>query len=132
MKYLIPALALALVVSACGKYEEGPDFSLRSKKGRLAGSWELKKVDGKEPDEQATWEFKKDGDLIMDAEVWFMDTTFFWTFYLDWEFSPDKEDLVLSDPNGGDVVDYSILQLSNKELKLLDKSANSEAYFEKD
>ena len=40
-------LAIAAVVfTGCGKYEDGPDFSLRSKNARLQGEWEMTKADG--------------------------------------------------------------------------------------
>ena len=40
---LAMAAFLALSVQSCGKYEEGPGLSLRSKKARVAGTWKLSK-----------------------------------------------------------------------------------------
>jgi hypothetical protein len=33
-----------LVLASCGRYEEGPGFTLRSKKGRLAGDWKVTEI----------------------------------------------------------------------------------------
>ncbi len=35
------AIVLAFIFSGCGKYEDGPFFSIRSKNSRLTGEWEL-------------------------------------------------------------------------------------------
>ena len=40
-QFISLALITLLVFSSCGKYEEGPDFSLRTKKKRLVGIWAL-------------------------------------------------------------------------------------------
>ena len=48
-QFLTPVQALVVIAvlnTACGKYPEGPGFSLRSKVGRLSGEWEW--VDDKE------------------------------------------------------------------------------------
>ncbi len=33
-----------LVLASCGRYEEGPGFTLRSKKSRLAGDWKVAEI----------------------------------------------------------------------------------------
>jgi len=40
LSILFAAFAVVFLAS-CGKYEEGPGFSLRSKTSRLAGTWTL-------------------------------------------------------------------------------------------
>ena len=37
----VAIIAVAVFSSSCHKYEEGPKFSLASKKGRLAGTWKF-------------------------------------------------------------------------------------------
>lgn len=37
------AFAISVVFISCGKYEEGPSISLRTKKARLTGVWEISK-----------------------------------------------------------------------------------------
>ena len=44
MRKNILFIIIVLAIASCGKYEEGPGFSLRSKKNRLSGEWEFKKV----------------------------------------------------------------------------------------
>lgn len=41
---LVSFLGIALMFASCGKYEEGPSFSLRSKKARAVGVWTYEKV----------------------------------------------------------------------------------------
>ena len=43
MKFIVPILFLSLLVSACGKYENGSKFTLLSKKARVVNSWKLEK-----------------------------------------------------------------------------------------
>lgn len=38
---ILTLLLPALLLFSCGKYEEGPNFSLRTKKSRLVGEWKL-------------------------------------------------------------------------------------------
>ena len=74
MKRVIYALLIlvGLQLASCGKYEEGPGFSLRSKTGRLAGEWTIEKmtVDGEDFTAFVAafitnTEFTKDGDYIV-------------------------------------------------------------------
>jgi hypothetical protein len=37
---------VAIVFTGCGKYEDGPAFSLRSKNARLQGEWEMTEAEG--------------------------------------------------------------------------------------
>ena len=66
---LAGGLLTAVSVSpSCGKYDDGPGFSLASKKSRLAGTWELEKwkSDGLTQDLSnlsLEIELEKDGDL---------------------------------------------------------------------
>ncbi|MBU0486376.1 MAG: hypothetical protein KKA07_12715 [Bacteroidetes bacterium] len=39
MRQFLLFIFVALLLSACGKYEQGPELSLRSKKARLTGDW---------------------------------------------------------------------------------------------
>ncbi len=40
-KYIVLSLVLIFILSACKKYEEGPDFSLRTKTERVANTWKI-------------------------------------------------------------------------------------------
>ena len=43
-KSLLFFLTVILVMSSCGKYQDGPTFSLLSKKSRIANTWKIDKV----------------------------------------------------------------------------------------
>jgi hypothetical protein len=79
----------ALIFSSCGKYEEGPGISLKSKAARLAGTWEYEKmiVDGTEQDisllAEMTSTIEKDGTGKMKWGAFESD--------LEWEFDDKKE-----------------------------------------
>lgn len=121
----IAAWAVLLVVS-CGKYEDGPNFSLRSKKSRVVGEWYYEGiyVDGVEmttPEDLVGYSstFEKNGeylDMAVDAgnPIVTVGT---------WDFANDKEELAITtqyvDWNNTlvyNTINYKILRLTNKEL----------------
>lgn len=110
-------LALTIVTAlnfvSCGKYEDGPNFSLRTKKARLSGEWEVIRIGNINfPSEGYSLEmdFSKDGDL----EFTYSDFTYSYTERGEWEFSGDKEELELTIDNV--TQKFEILRLTNKEL----------------
>jgi hypothetical protein len=107
-----------LLVAACGKYEEGPSLSLRSKKARVANEWAIayayKFDDMKDKTTDyinETWEFKKDGDFT-ERESDIVDKAG------TWDFMSDKEEIVISFPTK--VKKYKILRLKENEMWLKD------------
>lgn len=52
---------LVISLTSCGKYEDGPDFSLRTKKQRLTGTWIVVETIPKQQGFQ-------EGDYIIDLE----------------------------------------------------------------
>lgn len=110
-------LALTIVTAlnfvSCGKYEEGPNFSLRTKKARLTGEWEIVRIGNTTfPSEGYSLEmdFSKDGDLKFTYSYF----TYSYSESGEWEFSGDKEDLLITIDN--DISKFEILRLTNKEL----------------
>jgi hypothetical protein len=110
-------LALTIVTAlnfvSCGKYEDGPNFSLRTKKARLSGEWEIVRIGNVNfPSEGYSIEmdFSKDGDL----EFTYSYFTYSYTERGEWEFSGDKEDLLLT--FGNETQKFEILRLTNEEL----------------
>ena len=90
---VVAVIITAFVLGSCGKYEEGPAFSLKSKKARVVGTWEVEKVleNGKVPLEEGddlnmTWTFEKDGTNKVNL-------TFGQSYSMDmeWKFSDNKE-----------------------------------------
>lgn len=124
------AAALVTVVnfSSCKKYEDGPSLSLRTKKSRLTGEWEVVRVGNQSfpyNGYSLEMEFDKDGDLDFKYSY----GTYSYSYKGDWEFSGDKEELELS--FDGQITDFEILRLTNKELWLEEPNSNQEWRLEK-
>ena len=62
---LIILTLISCFLFSCSKYEDGPGISLRTKKARLTGTWEIAKINGQNPDLFEDWEFEfeKNGDF---------------------------------------------------------------------
>ena len=122
---LLFATALLLATS-CNKYENGPGLSLRTKKARLANTWELtESIDGNtdisEYTKGITLTIDKDGNFSFGgktpqgAQAEGEGT---------WEFSSDKTTLILTE-TGATIPDkWVITKLKNDEL-WLEKSQSS-------
>ncbi len=122
MKKIIYAFAIlvGLQFASCGKYEEGPGFSLRSKTARLAGEWSIEKVTIDGEDYTAfvaafitNTEFTKDGDYIVTSSDLFSGESA--VDKSKWEFSDDKSEVVITDADGSKS-NLEILRLTNSEF----------------
>ena len=111
-------MGMLLMGASCGKYEEGPGFSLRSKKARVANEWKVEYAyDFKDQIETTTdfagevWVFSKDGSYLKkeDGETKKTGT---------WDFISDKEEIAISFPT--DIDKYTILRLKENELWIKD------------
>jgi hypothetical protein len=124
--YLLFASFALLFFISCEKYEDGPAFSLLSKKSRVVGEWYYEGiyVDGVE---MTTSEdlvgfsstFEKNGEYLDLAVEAGNPIVTFGT----WEFANDKEELAITtqyvDWNNTlvyNTINYKILRLTNKEL----------------
>ncbi len=114
------ALMIALVVASCGKYEEGPKISLRSKKARLANEWVVTKYDVEEYEDGVLVDSYTENESS-DPTIIKIDKD--GTFEVDgekgtWEFKGDT-DLVFKYDDEPDYEDvFEIIRLKNKELIL--------------
>ncbi len=109
----------AFGISSCGKYEDGPGMSLRTKKARLTGVWDTKEyvdADGttSTDTDETTIEFTKDGNFTINSN----DPDFPFALTGQWEFSDDKEQLKMT--YAGDTETSTITRLTNKELWIKD------------
>jgi hypothetical protein len=112
---------LALVASSClfsCKYEEGPNLSLRTKKARLSGTWNVDKItedDGNiitpTSNYSLTYEFDKDGTGSYELEVLGIKNE----TKLEWEFVDQKKKLKI-DYADGNTITPLILRLTNDEF----------------
>jgi hypothetical protein len=131
--FSLALLAVAFVLGSCSKYEEGPAFSLRTKKARVAGTWKVEKYvdsDGTtsypDSDENGTVELTKDNTVKANFPFFGSQVT----VSGEWEFIKDKEWLrIILDFNGEkDVEDSKILRLKNDELWLEDVDGDQTHY----
>ena len=133
-------LTAVSVSPSCGKYDDGPGFSLASKKSRLTGTWELDKVKysdgslGNLNNVSIDVEFDKDGDFTIRSTTTYTNygsnDSYTYTNSGEWEFSSDKEEIEF-DPNDGGDYEWEINRLTNKELWVEDEYGN-EWEWEKD
>lgn len=108
-------------LNSCKKYPDGPDFSLRTKKARLTGTWELDKALVNNVDQTTlfllynpgyTVDIKKDETYTATTNNGTIDNG-------KWEFTNSKEHVkTTSTTTPGTVTDHKILKLENKALWL--------------
>ncbi|MBL4656360.1 MAG: hypothetical protein JKX73_00040 [Flavobacteriales bacterium] len=132
---IIAALFLAAVFTtsfeSCGKYEEGPSFTVKSKKGRLSRQWLFDAyVDGATGSTAPiagddVIEFMKNGTYTLSASGFSIPGT--------WEFSSNKEDIYATIDLGifGSITDtMRILRLTSKEFWTISTNgSNDETHY---
>ena len=129
-KYIKLSFILSMCVislfSGCKKYEEGPSFSLSSKKSRLTNTWKFVKVfdvttseDLTADFEGSTMEFQKDGTInLVENGMTETDT---------WKFTSDKEEIAISLASGGSII-WKIRKLAGKEFWFRDDVGTTDSY----
>lgn len=128
------AVVTILNFTSCKKYEDGPGFSLKSKKGRLTGDWELVKLENSNGDNyledfEIEFEFDKDGDFKLNYESSYYSYyygsqyTYNGTDRGEWEFDNNKKELEV-DLDGGGGWEFEIKRLTSDELWLEDQDGN--------
>jgi hypothetical protein len=116
---LILTLLIAATFTGC-IYEDGPKFSLLTKKARLSGEWVIESVKYNTTDVTSTYvsaiganyvmEIEKDGKYRTEGANPDTGT---------WTLGEDKDDVrFLSDQSGSTEMSYRILKLQSKELWL--------------
>jgi len=117
--YVFALTLTAAGISSCGKYEEGPGFSLMSKKARVTNTWKLTKVEvnGQDntPSESSyslTMTLKDDETLSATYTIFSLPYNVTGT----WAFSSDKANLILT--ANSETSTNEIIRLTNKEMKL--------------
>lgn len=124
----IAAVVIVFSFSSCGKYEDGPAFSLLTKKSRLCGDWVLDKYMVNDVDQTANfqavfgtnyvWDIEKDGAYHVHGSVSDDGT---------WELGEDKDDVRFkSSQANSSEVSYRILRLKSKELWLKHTESNGD------
>jgi len=128
LTYLTLAGTTVLGVSSCGKYEDGPNFSLRTKKARVVGDWNVKSVGSQVLGVQnvgtfqfgftVNMTFDKNGSVVQTWNYSYGSYSSSDSYSGDWTFSSDKEHLLMTMDGITDTME--IKRLTNKELWLDD------------
>ncbi len=119
-----------MTVTSCKKYDEGPGFSLKTKKGRIAGEWQVDKYitsGGTETQDNANTviTYEKDGTYKYSNDGG--------SFTGTWKFDDKKEKIIteFSYQFGGSTIvsqdTTTILRLTNKEFWTVDED-NDKVY----
>jgi len=112
----------AILFTACGKYEEGPAFNLKTKKARIVGTWGIKEitVNGNVQDlgdfANTTFELKKDGTGKLNTSFFGMTIS----VDMEWKFDDNKENLMIRMKNQNNEWEEwessEIIKLTSSEL----------------
>ncbi len=121
-RILVASLGVAaLTLQGCGKYEDGPAISLRTKNSRLTGEWKL--VDDNnggwiDDETEMVFEFQDDGDFKMSVtytyEYYGQTQTYSYSYLGEWEWLSGKETVLINMDN--DLITLNILKLTSEEL----------------
>lgn len=119
-KHSLAAVATAAVVfnfSSCGKYEDGPSFTLKSKTSRLVGEWDVDEIDGESlgSDYSITMDFEKGGDMTVTFEYSYYGYSYDYDSEGEWEWVDKKEAIEVSF-DGDDPIEFEILRLTSDEF----------------
>ncbi len=113
LKSLLIISLCAFAFTDCKKFEDGPMFSLRTKKARVEGDWKIVKYTTDGVDVPFNSDFiihiKKGGSYTINQSTNTLDGK--------WELGEDGDDLILT-PNDASILrsSYRILKLKNKEM----------------
>lgn len=123
---LVAVMGAAFTFSSCAKFEEGPKFSLLSKKSRLANTWAVEKatatsgsgtIDFTSQMSNYTLEIEKDGKYTI--------TNGNYTESGTWELGEDGDDVFFKSSQANSTEEaYRILKLKSKELWMKHTEAN--------
>jgi hypothetical protein len=127
------SLITAITFASCKKYEEGPVISLRSKKERVANTWQIEVAynDGEDVTEEYdeyTVKFTKDGDAELAALYSWGGFSYEYETNGTWSFMNNSEELEVDyEDDDADEV-YQILKLEEDELWLRVKGEEDELH----
>jgi len=143
--HLAFVMGMMLVLASCGKYEDGPFFSIRTKNARLEGNWKMIKQDRKSVSSFSTSTYTLANDVMTEnvdgivmtysySESWEISVkdnhitistledgfSEAYTTYWNWENGSSSKELINVD---GDL--YRVLKLTNKEMVLENNHSSS-------
>ncbi len=112
--FLFASLLVMTIVSSCGKYDDGPALSLRTKTARLVGDWTLDSYAGQTSAGSIKMSITKGGAVTT--------STSFGTYTGTWKWASSKEEVIFSNTTGD--VTAKITRLANKELWYTDDNGD--------
>jgi hypothetical protein len=134
LSILFAAVAVVLLAS-CGKYDNGPGFSLRSKKSRVVGEWTIESAAqaGVDITSSVTFggtvneKFDKDGVYTYTYDYTVLGQHINGSATGTWALSDDKSTLDVTN-GSGNVSSSKILRLTNKEMWLEESDGSGGTY----
>ncbi len=128
MLYIIATVVFAVSLTACGKYEDGPEVSLRSRKSRVDGDWKVTRYMVNGDDQTGShnndrYNFTKDGDVTYT----YTDNGLSISSSGTWDLVNDDEQLRTTTTVFGftNTDNWTILELRNETMKLRKTEGNS-------
>lgn len=120
MKNIVIASFLFIIVVSCGKYPEGPGFSLASKKARITNNWSLssQSTNGQVDNlNNFTWQvnIKEDETYTSNASVFNVPLV---NENGSWRFSDDKLNLLTTPSGSANTDSWKIIKLRKDEFKI--------------
>jgi hypothetical protein len=111
--FTVAGASIIATSSSCGKYEDGPGFSLLSKKSRIVGDWEVKSLGSTilNTGYGIDMSFEKNGSMLFTYSYAGSGNE---TYAGSWDFASDKENLIIT--LDGEATVFEIKRLTNKEL----------------
>jgi len=127
------ALLGSIGLSSCSKYEDGPAFSLRSKKDRITNTWRVERATNGGSDvtgafDQYELEMLSSGAASLAALYTLGILTFEFQTNGTWSLTNNNEDLRLDFDNNAADKTYEILRLMKDELWLREKGGSLELH----
>lgn len=128
IKTVIIAFLAITIIPSCKKYQDGPAFSLLTKKARICGDWSIESVSYNGVDQTAAYQLIVGANFTLDIEK---DGKYkiAGNFPDDgaWKFGEDKDDVYFTSSKAGSSEQaYRILRLKSKELWLRSTAANGD------
>jgi len=110
---IITFIAMSLLwLNSCGKYEEGPFFSLATKKGRVTKSWKQIEFNGTPTTTDVIWKFEGNGDFAMEYNGIPNNNP------AKWSFEENKGVISIYYINDNITFDFNIIRLTSNEMWL--------------
>jgi hypothetical protein len=134
LKYISLAVIVAIVgFSSCKKYEDGPAFSLKSKKARVANTWEIDVAyrNGEvvtDDYDEFTLRTEVDGNASLAALYSLGDFSFEYETQGTWQFEDSKEVISFDYENDDADAKYQILKLENDNMWLREQGGEDELH----